>query len=119
MIASVSAKPSHWMLVISSRIWGWRVTDSITLPKMIPTPMPAPIEPRPAPMPSAIALRPSSVTPPAACAMKVDIDVLLSVTVSGGCFAKGNGSEGREDEGLQGRDQAHLEDEEDDRERHR
>ena len=56
MIASVSAKPSHWMLVISSRISGWRVTDSITFPKMYPTPMPGPTVPRPAPTPSAIAL---------------------------------------------------------------
>ena len=31
------------MLVISSRISGWRVTDSITFPKMYPTPMPGPI----------------------------------------------------------------------------
>src|SRR5436305_1283454 len=39
------------MLVISSRISGWRVTDSITLPKMIPIPTPAPTAPRPPPMP--------------------------------------------------------------------
>ena len=31
----MSAKPSHWIAVISSRISGWRVTDSMTLPKMI------------------------------------------------------------------------------------
>ena len=34
LIASVSANPSHWIEVISSRISGWRVTDSMTLPKM-------------------------------------------------------------------------------------
>src|ERR1700761_2459803 len=39
------------MLVISSRISGWRVTDSITFPKMIPMPTPAPTAPRPPPMP--------------------------------------------------------------------
>jgi hypothetical protein len=50
------------MLVISSRISGWRVTDSITLPKMKPTPMPGPMVPTPAPMPSAIAFSPSSET---------------------------------------------------------
>src|SRR3954451_21224403 len=80
--------------------------------------MPAPIEPRPAPMPSAIALRPSSVSP-LACAMTVDMDVLLSVTVSGRCFADVDGSQGREDERLEGGHQAHLEDEEDDRHRER
>src|SRR5919197_3109333 len=99
MIASVSANPSHWMLVISSRISGWRVTDSITLPNMNPTPMPAPIEPRPAPMPSAMALSPSSVTPLAA-ARTVDMEVLLSVAAYGGCLAEVDGGQGREDEGL-------------------
>jgi hypothetical protein len=39
------------MLVISSRISGWRVTDSITLPKMMPMPTPAPTAPRPPPTP--------------------------------------------------------------------
>src|SRR3954464_814774 len=80
--------------------------------------MPAPIEPRPAPMPSAIALRPSSVSP-LACAITVDMDVLLSVTVSGRCFADVDGSQGREDEGLERGHQAHLEEEEDDRYRER
>src|SRR4051794_18796802 len=105
------------MLVISSRISGCRVTDSITLPKMIPTPIPAPIEPRPAPMPSAIAFSPSSVTPLAAAARTVDIEELLSVTVGGGCLAEVDGGERREDEGLKGRHQADLEEEEGERER--
>src|SRR5690349_11091167 len=39
------------MLVISSRISGWRVTASITFPKMIPMPTPAPRAPRPPPIP--------------------------------------------------------------------
>src|SRR5919202_6935992 len=108
------------MLWISSRISGWRVTDSITLPKMKPTPIPAPIDPRPAPIPSAIALSPSSVTPLLlAAAMRVDMEVLLSVTVGGGCLAEVDGRERREDERLQRRDQAHLEEEEDERERQR
>src|SRR3954447_22754911 len=103
------------MLVISSRISGWRVTDSITLPKMIPTPMPAPIDPRPAPTPRAIDFRPASVT----SAMTGEISnmqVLLSVAVAGG-LAEVDGRERGEDERLQGGDQSHLEDEEDDRQR--
>src|SRR5918992_4552797 len=109
------------MLVISSRISGWRVTDSITFPKMMPTPMPAPIEPRPAPMPRAIDLRPSSVTWAMGSAMSAisDIEVLLSVPVGGGCLADVDGREGGEDEGLERRHQAYLEQEEDDRERQR
>src|SRR4051794_40084387 len=101
------------MLVISSRISGWRVTDSITFPKMKPTPIPAPIEPSPAPMPRAIDLRPSSVTP-AACASTLTICALLSVTVRGRRLAEVDGREGREDEGLERGDQADLEEEEDD-----
>src|SRR2546421_9182990 len=111
MIASVRARPSHWMLVISSRISGWRVTDSITLPKMNPTPMPAPIDPRPAPMPRAMAFRPLSLTPVVAastCEITC-MEALLSVTVRGGCFAEVDGRERREDEGLERRYQADLE----------
>src|ERR671932_231511 len=87
--------------------------------KLPPRRIPARMEPSPAPMPSAIAFRPSSVTPPAACAMKVDMDLLLSVTVGGGCLAEVDGRERREDERLQGCDQADLEEEEDERERQR
>src|SRR3954468_1589834 len=105
------------MLVISSRISGCRVTDSITFPKMNPTPMPAPIDPSPAPMPRAIDLRPSSVTPDAACASTLTITALLSVTVRGCRLAEVDGRERREDEGLERRDQAHLEEEEDQRDR--
>src|ERR671931_799580 len=49
--ASVSAKPSHWMPWSSPRSSGWRATDWIIEPKMLPMPMPAPSDPRP--MPSA------------------------------------------------------------------
>src|SRR4051812_1145084 len=107
------------MLVISSRISGWRVTDSITFPKMKPTPMPAPIDPSPAPMPRAIDLRPESVTPDAACASTLIITALLSVTVRGCRLAEVDGRESREDEGLEGGDQADLEQEEDDCDRKR
>src|SRR4051812_48754828 len=123
MIASVSAKPSHWIDVISSRISGWRVTDSITLPKMYPTPMPGPIVPRPAPTPRAIAFRPSVGS--AACAnvvrtaRSIDPPWGFPSMPSGGCLAEVDGRERGEDEGLQRRDQADFEDEESDRNRER
>src|SRR5918995_1182172 len=112
MIASVRANPSHWMLVISSRISGWRVTDSITLPKMNPTPMPGPTVPRPAPMPRAIALSPSSVTWAIGSRMSTIVCAPpLSVT-PGACLAEVDGCERGEDEGLQRGYQPDLEDEE-------
>src|SRR5918994_4814921 len=119
MIASVRANPSHWMLVISSRISGCRVTDSITLPKMYPTPMPGPIVPRPAPTPSAIALpaseTPVSVTPPPPWAIRSGMTLTNSteasltwLVLSGGGPAEVDGRERGEDEGLKRRDQADL-----------
>src|SRR3954464_9207168 len=123
-IASVRAKPSHWIDVISSRISGWRVTDSMTLPKMKPTPPPGPIVPRPAPMPRAIALpalRPYScaVAESAAWAMWVTSERTERSTVLSPCLVLGGHSaaevdrgKGGEDEGLQRRDQRDLEDEE-------
>src|SRR4051812_26062550 len=128
MIASVSAKPSHWIDVISSRISGWRVTDSITLPKMKPTPMPGPIVPRPAPTPRAIAL-PAFVgsLPCATCrsvcgsmwrsGVRSTCGSLLmgwwsvrgSMAALGRRRAEVDGGQGGEDEGLQRRDQADLE----------
>src|SRR5664279_5039163 len=47
------------MLVISSLISGWRVTDSITCRKIIPRPTPAPIAPSPPPIPMASDRRPA------------------------------------------------------------
>src|SRR5918998_112672 len=121
MIASVGAKPSHWMLVISSRISGWRVTDSITLPKMYPTPMPGPIVPRPAPTPRAIDLRPSAVVfLAAAISVTAPMSTMSSMVVPplvtlGRSRTEVDGCEGCKDEGLKACDQADLEDEEDDR----
>src|SRR5919199_2309559 len=124
MIASVSAKPSHWMLVISSRISGWRVTDSITLPKMNPTPMPGPIVPRPAPTPSAIAFPAFALSalppldePPLAWASTSgrtvcsDMRTPLSVSL-GGRTAEVDRSERGEDERLQAGHDDELEEEE-------
>src|SRR5436305_13839 len=123
MIASVSAKPSHWIEVISSRISGWRVTDSITLPKMKPTPMPGPIVPRPAPTPSAMAWRPFLGTSWLAAwasvvseSMSMDESSFVSVGL-GDRLAEVNGCEGGEDERLQRGDQHDLEQEEDDGQR--
>src|SRR4051812_34041559 len=121
MIASVSAKPSHWIEVISSRISGWRVTDSITLPKMKPTPLPGPIVARPAPMPSAMglpALRPYSWGS-AGWAMWVisERSTACSLVLFGDGAAGVDRGEGGEDEGLQRGDEAHLEEEEGDRHR--
>src|SRR3954453_2528025 len=106
------------MPVISSRISGWRMTDSITLPKMMPMPTPAPTAPRPPPTPRAIALPASE--PASACAMSemrrgsTSIGGSPFVLVAlGDCAAEVDRAEGGEDERLQGRHQAQLEEEED------
>src|SRR2546421_7968960 len=124
MIASVSAKPSHWIEVISSRISGWRVTDSITFPKMKPTPTPGPIVPRPAPTPRAIdwspfplELEPWAITSVIGC-RSIRSSLGGSVSLCGCGAAYVDGCERCEDECLEGGDQHHLEDEEDDRHRH-
>src|SRR6195256_5341772 len=120
----VSARPSHWIEVISSRISGWRVTDSITLPKMKPTPMPGPMVPRPAPTPSAMAWRPFLGTSWLAAWASVVIESMsmigssLSVRLGDG-LAEVDSREGGEDERLQRGDQHHLEQEEDDGQRQR
>src|ERR671930_317146 len=113
-MASVSAKPSHWIEVISSRISGWRVTDSMTLPKMIPVPTPAPTAPRPPPTPSAIAL-PASEPSLAAAKSVVTKDSrftfvapLWLVTLGDGAADVDRG-QGGEDERLQRRHEADLE----------
>src|SRR3954467_13393820 len=110
-IASVSAKPSHWIEVISSRISGWRVTDSMTLPKMKPTPTPGPTVPRPAPTPSAIARKPlavaSALPPPCATRkLRVSRSMMLLLVVVGDGAAEIDRGESAEDEGLQGGHQA-------------
>src|SRR3954465_10853051 len=110
------------MLCSSCFISGWRATDSIYLPKMIPMPIPAPIEPRPAPTPSAIAL-PASVMPvsvmPAASVVKDPRSTGSSLVFLGGRAADVDGCQGREDEGLQGGHQPDLEQEERDRHQQR
>src|SRR3954468_5791531 len=104
------------MPVISSRISGWRVTDSMTLPKMMPMPTPAPTAPRPPPTPRAIA-RPAAW--PSSTAAKTEVRMVAStervsfwLVVLGDRAAEVDGSQRGEDEGLQRGDQADLEDEE-------
>src|SRR3954471_7623203 len=126
-IASVSAKPSHWIEGISSRISGWRVTDSMTLPERSPSPMPRPAGARPAPMPGPMVPRPAPM-PRArplvlplwamtSIAVAVRLPVLLLVSALGDGAAEVDGSESGEDECLQAGDQHDLEYEEDDGDR--
>src|SRR6478672_4002972 len=92
----------------------------MTLPKMKPTPTPGPMVPRPAPMPSAIALpalRPYSAG--SACWARVVTSlrtfrstVFSLLVLLGDCAAEVDRGKGGEDEGLQRRDEAHLEEEE-------
>src|SRR3954465_160165 len=113
-IASVRAKPSHWIEVISSRISGWRVTDSMTLPKMKPTPTPGPTVPRPAPTPSAIARSPLAVASSDAAAVMLVTSprsTVAPLVLLGDRAAEIDRGESGEYEGLQRRDQAHLDDE--------
>src|SRR4051794_22007241 len=102
------------MEVISSRISGWRVTDSMTLPKMMPMPTPAPTAPRPPPTPSAMALPASE--PSSAAAKMVDSTAVRKLTAGlllvgfGDRAAEVDGRQGGEDERLQRGDEADLED---------
>src|SRR5947209_976181 len=87
------------MLVISSRISGWRVTDSITLPKMIPMPTPAPTAPRPPPIPIP---RPAPTPDEAANGMRCASTVLCSFwLVMADRATEVDGRQCGEDEGLQ------------------
>src|SRR3954452_18032853 len=111
------------MEVISSRISGWRVTDSMTLTKMMPMPTPAPTAPRPPPTPRAIALPASE---PSEAAAKTKFRMVASncapldlLVVLGDSAAEVDGRQRGEDERLQGGDQADLEQEQDDAERQR
>src|SRR4051812_37301851 len=101
------------MEVISSRISGWRVTDSMTLPKMMPMPTPAPTAPRPPPTPSAMALPASE--PSSAAAKMVDSTAVRKLTAGlllvglGDGAAEIDGRQGGEDERLKRGDEADLE----------
>src|SRR2546421_22042 len=84
--------------------------------------MPGPIVPRPAPTPSAIDLIALAVSwlPPAWATTSVMTDIGSSLVAFGGRrAAEVDGCKRGEDEGLQGRDQADLEQEERDGDRQR
>src|SRR5687768_4201785 len=109
------------MPVISSRISGWRVTDSMTLPKMMPMPTPAPTAPRPPPTPSAMALPASA---PSSAAAKIvnrrgsrSTGCSFGLVVLGDGAAEVDGSQRGEDERLKRCDQADLEEEQRDADR--
>src|SRR3954464_4355190 len=94
---------------------GWRGTDSMTLPKMKPTPTPGPTVPRPAPTPRAMARRPLAVASLLPCARRVvTVSRIMSLllVLLGDRAAEIDRGESAEDEGLQRRHQAHLEEEE-------
>src|SRR3954452_21002683 len=114
------------MEAISSRISGWRVTDSMTLPNSMPMPAPAPAAPPPAPTPRAIA-RPAfwpmtSFAAAPCCAMKLMVSRssgmgvvgLLVLVVFGDGTTQVDARQDGEDERLQGGDQRHLEQEDGD-----
>src|SRR3954469_20927312 len=98
------------MEVISSRISGWRVTDSMTLPKMMPMPTPAPTAPRPPPTPSAMALPASEPSSAAANRLRrVASNETAPLVVFGDRAAEVDGRQRGEDERLEGGNQPDLE----------
>src|SRR4051812_43961478 len=99
----------------SPRNSGWRATDWIIEPKMLPMPMPAPRAPRPTPSARPIAL-PAFVTSPSTAAMRDETIVLfLSLVLRLDRRADVDGGQGSEDEGLDPDHDHDLEDVEEDR----
>src|SRR5438067_3110094 len=94
----------------SLRSSGWRATDWIIEPKMIPMPTPAPAAPSPTPRARPIAL-PALVTSPVVARMKPNIRSSLVLRLDRG--ADVDGGQGGEDECLDPDDDDHLEDVED------
>src|SRR5689334_15779704 len=84
----------------------------MTLPKMKPTPMPGPMVPRPASTSPDV---PAWAMTGRTSAVRLTCCVLLSLMLFGDGAAEVDRREGGEDERLQGRHQADLEDEERDR----
>src|SRR5207253_6638686 len=114
-MASVSAKPSHWMPWSSPRSSGWRATDWIIEPKMLPMPTPAPRAPRPTPSARPIAF-PALVTSPDVAARSVFTNASLVLRLDR--RADVDGRECGEDEGLDRDDDHDLEQIEDGCDRH-
>src|SRR5512133_1433431 len=100
----------------SPRSSGWRATDWIIEPKMLPMPMPAPSAPRPTPSARPMAL-PALVTSPVVAARMVpSIRFLLVLRLDG--RADVDGGQCSEDEGLDADHDHDLEEVEDDPDRH-
>src|SRR5215212_4973430 len=99
----------------SPRSSGWRATDWIIEPKMLPMPMPAPRAPRPTPSARPIAL-PAFVTSPDVAAMMVpSIGLFLSLVLRLDRRADVDGGQGSKDERLDPDHDHDLEDVEEDR----
>src|SRR5690242_15372725 len=103
----------------SPRSSGWRATDWIIEPKMLPMPTPAPSAPRPTPSARPIAL-PALVTSPVVAAMKVKVDMVRRASLVLGLDRRADvdGGQCSEDERLDRDDDRHLEDVEDACDRH-
>src|ERR1700760_4542546 len=99
----------------SPRSSGWRATDWIIEPKMLPIPTPAPRAPRPTPSARPIAL-PAFVTSPVVAARMVLISCLLLVLRLDG-RADVDGGQGSKDERLDPDHDDHLEEVEEDPDR--
>src|SRR5712691_4562897 len=95
----------------SPRSSGWRATDWIMFPKMLPMPTPAPSDPSPMPSASAIAL-PALVTAAAASG-----SIVTSLVLGLDGRADVDGGQGGEDVRLDRDDDHHLEEVEERRDR--
>src|SRR5207342_1298739 len=103
----VSAKPSHWMPWSSLLSSGWRATDWIIEPKMIPMPTPAPAAPSPTPSARPIAF-PAFVTSPDVAA-RIVASTCSSLMLWLDRRADVDAGQGGEDERLDADDDNHLE----------
>src|SRR5215216_6075050 len=101
----------------SPRSSGWRATDWIIEPKMLPMPMPAPTAPRPTPRPKAIAFPASTAV--SACARTSASKRRPPLVGRLDGRADVDGGQGGEDEGLNGDHDDDLEQVESRRDRYR
>src|SRR3954465_12682633 len=98
----------------SPRSSGWRATDWIIEPKMLPMPIPAPRGPRPTPSARPTAL-PAFVTSPSTAAMRDETMCVFLLVLRLDRRADVDGGQGSEDEGLDPDDDHDLEGVEEDR----
>src|SRR2546421_12601626 len=93
----------------SPRSSGWRATDWIMEPKMLPMPMPAPREPRPMPSASPMAFPSLMASPAAAAASARCIGSVPPLVLGLDGRADVDGRQQCEDESLDRDDDRHLE----------